>query len=102
MKTGLSLQTPVTRLVLDLWGHGLDVELRLAAPGSLSTIDVRCVVADMARALAHLHGQGLLHTDVKPANVLVRRGNNGLMSKLADYGSCVEALGADPHFLCYS
>lgn len=38
----------------------------------------------LLRGLAHMHRTGVLHQDVKPANILVDRGGDAL--KLADYG----------------
>ncbi len=41
------------------------------------------IVIDIARGLAHAHEKGVVHRDVKPANVLI--GNNGTV-KIADFG----------------
>ncbi len=40
------------------------------------------VVAQLARALAHLHGRGVVHHDVRPANVIVRSGPRAVLIDL--------------------
>jgi serine/threonine protein kinase len=46
-------------------------------------IDIRHVVASVARALAHAHAHGIVHRDIKPANILF--GHNDTVV-LADFG----------------
>ncbi|GAA0778001.1 protein kinase domain-containing protein [Brevundimonas olei] len=46
------------------------------------------VVADLARAVAAAHGAGVLHKDLKPANVMIETLPSGaLVVRLADFGS---------------
>ncbi|MFC5176940.1 serine/threonine-protein kinase [Nocardioides taihuensis] len=51
--------------------------------GTLDPADAAAVGAQVAEALAHAHGQGVVHRDVKPANVLV---DDHRRVRLADFG----------------
>ena len=52
------------------------------APRRLSTDELRDLVRGIASALVHIHGEGAIHGDVKPANIIRVRGR----WKLADLG----------------
>ncbi|MHA7238394.1 serine/threonine-protein kinase [Arthrobacter sp. TMS1-12-1] len=57
--------------------------------GALAADDVAQLGADLADALAYIHAEGVIHRDVKPANILMfRSGDNGtrLYPKLTDFG----------------
>jgi len=56
---------------------------RLADPGSLSLFDRVRIVAEVAEALGHAHERGVLHRDVKPANILL---TPHLDAKVTDFG----------------
>ncbi len=61
-------------------GESLDA---LIAEGPLAAVDAAWYGAEVASALAYVHGQGLVHRDVKPGNVLI--GRNGRVY-LTDFG----------------
>ncbi len=69
-------------LVMELVS-GLDFHARLEKEGPL---DERCVLRmalDVAEGLSALHREGLVHGDIKPANIVLDRDGN---AKLVDFG----------------
>lgn len=69
-------------LVMELVpGSDLDTRLR---EGPLDTTTTARVGAQVAEGLAAVHAQGIVHRDVKPANVLLE--TDGQHVKLADFG----------------
>jgi hypothetical protein len=70
-------------LVLELV-EGLDLRRRLRGAGPLPAAVAAKVVAQVADAVAYVHGRGVVHGDVKPGNVLVP--DDGGPVRLADFG----------------
>ncbi|KAM0885508.1 hypothetical protein ACQ4PT_030297 [Festuca glaucescens] len=69
--------------------------------GSLEEGAVRAYAADVARGLAYLHGESMVHGDIKGRNVVI--GADG-WAKLADFGcarsvSSVRPIGGTPAFM---
>jgi hypothetical protein len=59
----------------------------LAGGGSLTDREVANLGADVCAALDHAHRRGVVHRDVKPQNVIVRRDvGAGRRAKLMDFG----------------
>jgi serine/threonine protein kinase len=72
---------------------------RFHARGRRDARAVLSALADVARGLAHLHAGGVVHGDLSPANVLLRRSSGGaragggapLTAVLADFGLSARA-----------
>jgi serine/threonine protein kinase len=72
-------------LVLE-YVKGTDVRERLRS-GALAAPAVAAIGADIGRALAYLHGAGVVHRDVSPANILLPESTgSGVAAKLTDLG----------------
>ena len=56
---------------------------KLADPNGLPLFDRIRIVAEVAEALGHAHERGVLHRDVKPANILL---TPALTAKVTDFG----------------
>ncbi len=63
--------------------QGGSLSQRLAEPDSLSVFDRVRIVAEVAEALGHAHERGVLHRDVKPANILLSPDGS---AKVTDFG----------------
>jgi serine/threonine-protein kinase len=81
---------------------------RLRRQGKLTAREVRRVLGDLALALDYAHGQGVVHRDLKPDNILIDRTTGRAM--LTDFGVATlpsyEPMPADaglafgtPHFM---
>jgi serine/threonine protein kinase len=56
---------------------------KLVEPAGLEIFDRLRIVAEVAEALGHAHERGVLHRDVKPANILL---TEALSAKVSDFG----------------
>ncbi|HQP87907.1 MAG TPA: serine/threonine-protein kinase [Thermoanaerobaculia bacterium] len=62
---------------------GGSLSQRLAEPGSFPLIERIRVLSEVADALSHAHQRGVLHRDVKPANILL---TDSSAAKVTDFG----------------
>lgn len=68
--------------VMDYIEHG-SLEDRLNITDPLPTSDAMELFQEIATAMMHLHGKGILHCDLKPGNVLLDQDGN---PRIADFG----------------
>ena len=80
-------------LVMDYF-DGLSLDEHVRVHGPLPAEDLVVVARQAAEGLRAAHDQGVLHRDVKPANVLVRREKTGWGVKIIDFGLALVKKGA--------
>jgi serine/threonine protein kinase len=73
----------VPLLVMEYVAGGSLAE-RMGRPPPLPAVEAARLVREVALGLAAVHARGLVHRDVKPANILL--GNGGERVKIADFG----------------
>jgi serine/threonine-protein kinase len=66
--------------------EGTDAAKLLAREGRLPVRTALGIICQLLLALEHAHGQGFVHRDVKPANLLVARRDGKKVVKVADFG----------------
>jgi serine/threonine-protein kinase len=72
---------------------------RLARAGALSIHDAVRLLRDVARALAHAHGHGVVHRDIKPENILLNRDGDALVADFGVAKALAAAVGPDQQTL---
>ncbi len=65
---------------------GADLAKRLAREGRLSLDVAGDLIAQVANGLDAIHAAGLVHRDVKPANVLLSGGDRAVHAYITDFG----------------
>ena len=66
------------------WVEGPNLETEVKDSGALAPVRAAAVISEVAAALDAAHGRGLIHRDVKPANVLLCAEDGHAL--LADFG----------------
>ena len=73
--------------------EGTDLRAVLAVEGALDTPRMLFILGQVAQALDAVHAGGLIHRDVKPANVLIASSVDGERVFLTDFGLSKHPLG---------
>jgi hypothetical protein len=68
---------------------GKSLQEYVAEEGAMSANDLVPLGRALAESLGKAHEKGILHRDVKPGNILVRRGEDGLEARVIDFGLAV-------------
>ena len=74
--------------------RGVDLKSYIETNGPLELDELRSVMRQAASALDHAHERGLLHRDVKPANLMLEERDGDLHVYLTDFG-LTKSLGTD-------
>ncbi|MEN6451752.1 MAG: serine/threonine-protein kinase [Thermoguttaceae bacterium] len=77
---------------------GMDLRRLIRERGPLETHVAASIVSQVAEGLAYAHAQGIIHRDVKPANVLVSPSGEAKLSDLGLFGRLGNAAEEDPRY----
>jgi serine/threonine protein kinase len=66
--------------------EGEDLARRLKREKRLSAEEIVSIVTQVARALSKAHGVGLVHRDMKPANIFLAKDDEREITKVLDFG----------------
>lgn len=80
---GASGESVIGTIIMEYAGHVNLQQVIYSGVEPLPTESCVHYAADVTRALRHLHAHGIVHLDLKPANVIVSRAG---VCKLADFG----------------
>jgi tRNA A-37 threonylcarbamoyl transferase component Bud32 len=86
------VQTPATSFIVMELVEGRTLQALLAERGRLPLGETIGIVAQIAAALDHAHASGIVHRDVKPANVMI---DSAGQVKVMDFGIAKLETGAN-------
>jgi len=83
--TDMGTEGDQTFLVMELL-DGEDLAARLGREGRFAVADLVDIMLPVCSAVAAAHAAGVIHRDLKPQNIFLARGANGLVAKVLDFG----------------
>ncbi|MEL6554616.1 MAG: serine/threonine-protein kinase [Cyanobacteria bacterium J06621_11] len=73
------------------WIEGQTLTQKLKSEGVLSETSVRQLLVEILDVLSYVHEQGIIHRDIKPDNIIIRKNDNKPV--LIDFGAVKEVMG---------
>ncbi len=73
------------------WVDGLTLSAKIQTEGIMGEAAVRQLLVGILPVLEHLHGKQIIHRDIKPDNIMLRKRDN--QPVLIDFGAVREAMG---------
>jgi serine/threonine-protein kinase len=83
--TDMGTEGEQTFLVMELL-DGEDLAARLVREQRLAIADLCDILLPVCSAVAAAHAAAVIHRDLKPQNIFLARGANGLVAKVLDFG----------------
>ncbi|MEN9217278.1 MAG: serine/threonine-protein kinase [Gloeomargarita sp. HHBFW_bins_162] len=71
--------------------EGINLEQKVKREGALSPAEVTRILIDTLGILEYIHKKGIIHRDIKPPNIMLRKSDNKPV--LIDFGAVKEVLG---------
>ncbi|MEM9948368.1 MAG: protein kinase [Cyanobacteria bacterium P01_D01_bin.36] len=72
------------------WIDGVTVAQKVQQEGPQSEAVVKAMLMDLLDVIAFIHSEGIVHRDIKPDNIILRRSNN--QPVLIDFGAVKETM----------
>ncbi|CAK0809910.1 unnamed protein product [Prorocentrum cordatum] len=80
------------RLVMELCEGG-ELYDRIESKGCYSELDAKACSSNLLKAVAYIHGKGIMHRDLKPENILLVSSASDTDVKISDFGLAKVAQG---------
>lgn len=73
------------------WIEGQTLTEKLKAEGKLKEEEVKTILIEVLDILEYIHGKGIIHRDIKPDNIIIRKKDQKPV--LIDFGAVKEVMG---------